>query len=226
MYDPFSKVHWLKGNSITFHALQILLHRPFLANGHLGKEFKDFERTAGEQVCVAAALAIWRLVEGYKTAFTLRRAPYIICYSVYSATVAILNQTLFERAHFTKCMSFFWSALTDLRRGCNFGLQKPLDILRDMMAQFGEDIPRSADQEHESSLDFMIMNRDPEVLQPMPRTSGSPVSGVDQGSQIESQQWDPFALWDSANYSPGMEEDDWPLNDTLYGLFTPDQSGH
>jgi hypothetical protein len=157
-------------------------------------------------------------------AFTLRRAPYIICYSVYSAAVAILNQTLIERAHFTKCMSFFWSALTDLRRGCNFGLQKPLDILRDMMTQFGEDIPRSADQAHE--INFMIMNKDPAVLQSMPRTSGSQVTGVDQGSQIESEQWDPFALWDSANYGAGIEGDDWPLNDTLYGLFTPGQSGY
>jgi hypothetical protein len=211
--------------SIIYHALQILLQRPFLANGHLSKDFQASESTAGERACIDAALAIWRLVESYKTAFTLRRAPYIICYSVYSAAVAILNQTLFERSRFTKCMSFFWSALTDLRRGCNFGLQKPLDILRDMMAQFGENIPKRTSQAGLGALDFMALEKDIELPgDGMVGQSDTQAGGGNQWSQIESQQWDPFAPWEPNAFGTGMEGDDWPLNDTLYGLFTPGQS--
>jgi hypothetical protein len=213
--------------SIIYHALQILLQRPFLANGHLNKDFQDSERAGGERVCIDAALAVWRLVESYKTAFTLRRAPYIICYSVYSAAVAILNQTLLERSHFTKCMGFFWSALTDLRRGCNFGLQKPLDILRDMMAQFGEEIPKSTSQTGLGALDFMALEKGTNLLEDgMAVPSDSQVGGCNQRSLIESQQLDPFALWDPNTVGAGMEGDDWPLNDTLYGLVTSGQPAY
>ena len=94
------------------------------------------------------------------------------------------------------------------------------------MAQFGEDIPRSTDQAYEGSLDFMAMNKDSAVRQSLPRTSDSQVNVIDQGSQVEAQQWDSFALGDPANYGAGIEGDDWPLNDTLYGLFTYGQPGY
>ena len=33
-------------------------------------------------------------------------------------------------------ISFFWTCLSELQRGCNFGLEKPLNILRDMVHEF------------------------------------------------------------------------------------------
>jgi hypothetical protein len=209
-------------SSIIYHALQILLQRPFLADGHLSKDFQDSERTGSERICIDAALAIWRLVERYKTAFTLRRAPYIICYSIYSAAVAILNQTLLDRSRFTKCMSFFWSALTDLRRGCNFGLQKPLDILRDMMAQFGDEMPNPASQVSLGALDFMASEKDSGSLTDgTARPPDSRVVYANQQLPNESQQLDPLDLWEPGAVGAGVGGDDWPLNDTLYGLFSP-----
>lgn len=209
--------------SIIHNALQILLQRPFLGSGHLSKASEDGDRVAGEQACIDAALAIWHLVESYKTAFTLRRAPYIISYSVYSATVAILNQTLFERSRFTQCMSFFWSALTDLRRGSNSGLQKPLDILRDMMTKFGEDIPRPTTQDGLASLDFMALEKVGHVMgDDLANQPAGLAEDENQWINNDSQQWGPLGGWEAGNYSG--TDDDWPLNDTLYGLFMPDQS--
>ena len=41
-------------------------------------------------------------------------------------------------------MRFFWSALGELRRGSNFGLQKPMEILREAVVQYTEDLPEWA----------------------------------------------------------------------------------
>lgn len=41
-------------------------------------------------------------------------------------------------------MRFFWSALGELRRGSNFGLQKPMEILKEAVFQYTEDLPELA----------------------------------------------------------------------------------
>ncbi|RFU25256.1 hypothetical protein B7463_g11076, partial [Scytalidium lignicola] len=206
----------------TYHTLRILLQRPFLGNSHLSKGFQNDEREAGERICVDAALAIWRLVKAYKTAFTLRRAPYLICYSVYSAIVAILNQRLVEHSRFIECMMFFWSALIDLQRGCNFGLQKPLDILRDMVAQFGKDIPKSTDPAGQVVRDFIGLENGDEIS--YTNATAAEYRGDtynDRRIIYDSQQQDPFSFWDPDQLGMAMDGDEWSLNDTLYGLFTP-----
>lgn len=41
-------------------------------------------------------------------------------------------------------MRFFWCALGELRRGSNFGLQKPMEILKEAVVQYTEDLPELA----------------------------------------------------------------------------------
>jgi hypothetical protein len=114
-------------------------------------------------------------------------------------------------------MCFFWSALTDLQHGCNFGLQKPLDILRDMIAQFGENIPKTAIQDSLMPRNFMASDKDNE-LQGASSASDRQTVDTHQITQIEAQKWDPLALWETGARDPELEGDDWHLNDTLYGL--------
>ncbi|KAH8804363.1 fungal-specific transcription factor domain-containing protein [Xylogone sp. PMI_703] len=207
----------------TYHTLRILLQRPFLENGHLYSGFQDDDRQAGEHICVDAALSIWRFVRAYKAAFTLRRAPYLISYSVYSAVVAILNQRLVEHSHFTECMKFFWSALIDLQQGCNFGLQKPLDILRDVVAQFGKDIPKSTDQVGQVTRNFMRLEKGDGLSYNGTSTGHRDYThhSNPQGLISDSRQQDSFPFWGPDQFGTSAENDDWSLNDTLYGLFTP-----
>jgi hypothetical protein len=162
---------------------------------------------------VSAALDICRLVKSYKATFTLRQAPYLISYSVYSAVVAILNQKSIERSQFTDYMSFFWSALTDLQRGANFGLQKPIEILREMTQQFGDGITKKANQ---SQSDTFRGTND--------RMFSDIHRAVDtEGGGVESQQtWNLWSVADSAFSSSALDGMDWPDNDALYGLFNPD----
>lgn len=201
----------------------ILLQQPFLANGHLSKHFEESEQIAGRRICVDAALAIWRLVESYKTTFTLRRAPYLISYAVYSAVVVILNQSLIERAQFINCVGFFWSALFDLQRGCNFGLQKPLAILREMMHQLSESILRPAEQQGKGSIGSRTIEKSGEQLKDSHDGYETGLRG-NHAPLADFQPWNPFSTVDQGVLNTGAEVEDWPLNDALYGLFTPDPS--
>lgn len=76
---------------------------------------------------------IEKYVRMYRNAFTLRRAPFLLSYAVYSSVAVILHQEQLDRAQFTDTISFFWTCLHELQRGCNFGLKKPLAILQDMV---------------------------------------------------------------------------------------------
>ncbi|KAL9570281.1 hypothetical protein ACKAV7_005584 [Fusarium commune] len=75
--------------------------------------------------------------------FTLRRAPFLLSYAVYSAVIVILRQERHERGQFTEPISFFWTCLSELQVGCNFGLKKPLSVLQDMVREFQTSIKES-----------------------------------------------------------------------------------
>jgi len=79
---------------------------------------------------------IQKYVSAYRDAFTLRRAPFLLSYAIYSAVTVILQQERNERGQFTDIISFFWTCLSELQRGCNFGLKKPLSILQEMVREF------------------------------------------------------------------------------------------
>jgi hypothetical protein len=112
--------------------------------------------------------------------------------------------------------------LTDLRLGCNFGLQKPLDILKDMTVQFGENIPT---QDGIGTWHSISSEKGAELQEERiaGRTDNHFYSGS-LGSHVECQQWAPSVQWEPDPFGSEMEYDDWPLNDMLYGLVTPGQA--
>lgn len=91
------------------------------------------------------------------------------------------------------------------------------------MAQFGEDIPKPTGQDGLNSLDFMNWEKENEVPEDSLTTLDSQTMDHSLEAQDGSLQWDPFTPWEPGAFGAGMGGDDWPLNDTLYGLFTPDQ---
>lgn len=90
----------------------------------------------GKTASIDSALMIQKYVKAYRDAFTLRRAPFLLSYAIYSAVTVILQQERHERGQFTDIISFFWTCLSELQRGCNFGLKKPLSILQEMVREF------------------------------------------------------------------------------------------
>ncbi|KAF9874234.1 nitrogen assimilation transcription factor nira [Colletotrichum karsti] len=116
-----------------FSTLVILTEQAFLNRGHFSFSLEQEAQNETRERCIQAALHIWQLVEAYKKAFTLRRAQYGISYASYCAVVVILQQTDHDSDEYIDCIRFFWRALLEYQKGCNYGLQKPLKLLKSLM---------------------------------------------------------------------------------------------
>ncbi|CAK7231443.1 hypothetical protein SCUCBS95973_007918 [Sporothrix curviconia] len=66
------------------NVLLILLHRPFVSDGHLHANLRALS-TRSFMTCAQAATAIVSLLRCYNAAFSVRRAPYLISYATYVA---------------------------------------------------------------------------------------------------------------------------------------------
>jgi hypothetical protein len=121
--------------------LIILLEQPFIKHDvSADSELQE----DGTEKCIEAAIQIWRLVQAYREAFTLRRAQYSISYATYCAALVMLKQCPRDRVEYIQCVHFFWDALLEFQRGCSAGLKKPLKLLKSLMACI-EDVARETD---------------------------------------------------------------------------------
>lgn len=183
-------------------------------------------QSVGKAKCNEAALRIWSLVDLYKQAHTLRRAPYLISYATYSAIVVILNQTQNDASNYVNCIKFFWSALLDLQRGCNSGLGKPLKILKTLMHRLGQPIPTDDPQNHHQESLFQrnhhATNDDGtrnyfEGTGSNEATSYDYASGLEAGNHEDMSQVDDQTWVDTMMYGQGL------IDDSLFGLFAADR---
>lgn len=125
--------------SAIYWALVILTEQAFLNRGRpsspLPTSFESSAQDESRQRCIDAALRIWKLVEAYKKTFTLRRAQYGISYATYCAVLVILQHTDQACDEHIECIRFFWQALLEFQRGCNYGLKRPLRLLKSLMSR-------------------------------------------------------------------------------------------
>lgn len=70
--------------SALYHVLVILLHHPFIADGHHYHKSRSVSANS-LRACATAANSIVQLVRAYDKAFSVRRAPYLISYATYMA---------------------------------------------------------------------------------------------------------------------------------------------
>ncbi|KAH8173843.1 fungal specific transcription factor domain-containing protein [Sarocladium implicatum] len=222
----------------TFHVLTILLHRAFLDQGHLRNCSLDEDKITGKRASIDSALMIQKYVKAYRDAFTLRRAPFLLSYAIYSAVTVIVQQERHERGQFTDIISFFWTCLSELQRGCNFGLKKPLAILKDMVREFqasikeggaggsGEDAPPGLDETFFFTLPMssitgvqepqaMDLTRHSPGLDATLMSSADYFGGLDQFDPMF--EGSPSGLLDFVN-----DQEKFISDDALYGLFAAD----
>jgi hypothetical protein len=77
---------------ITYHSLVVLLHRPFISDGHLRS---TSEPAASWKRCSEAAFDITSIIERWNETYTIRRAPYLLGYAAYVAcTMHVRNAAL------------------------------------------------------------------------------------------------------------------------------------
>ncbi|KIX03855.1 uncharacterized protein Z518_07408 [Rhinocladiella mackenziei CBS 650.93] len=130
--DPTPPPHQVTLHT-TFHTLKILVHRPFLPEGHLNPV--SIEGVSFSETCLVSARQICTLAKAYEEAFSLGHAPYLFSYALFSAATVVTRHES-DR----EMMTYLWKALTRIQRGANFGLLKPLRIIRDLMERVGVDV--------------------------------------------------------------------------------------
>lgn len=111
-----------------YHSLIILVHRPFILDGHLRSAtppVKSWER------CTVAARCITSIALAYRSAYALSGAPYVLAYTIYVAcTIHVRNAASQEQPgdHLSLLTSSL--ACLDELRLVNHGVTKPANIIR------------------------------------------------------------------------------------------------
>lgn len=175
---------------------------------------------------------IEKYVRAYRKAFSLRRAPFLLSYAVYSAVTVILHQERHDRGRLAGPISFFWTCLNELQRGCNFGLAKPLAILRELVQELRVGVEEGgivdAGVELEPSLGESLLFRVPADLGSAtmaPQMTWSGGQGVvTPESWTGSNGFDAYGSMgaDMVNFLNDQERD--IDQDSLFGLFAPAQN--
>ncbi|KAJ5374047.1 hypothetical protein N7517_006053 [Penicillium concentricum] len=111
-----------------YNSLIILLHRPFISDGHL----RSITTSASSwSRCTVAANNITSISLAYKSAYGLHGAPYILSYAIYVAcTIHVRNA--FANAHHKEHVSRLAAGLTCLDEisVANPGVCRPASIIR------------------------------------------------------------------------------------------------
>lgn len=155
--------------------LHILLHRPFLPEGHL-RHLGASDETEHREICLFSAVQIYELARRYRDAFTLRRATYMISYCLFCAASVIpfgpRQSVDLSQRHM---VGWFWIALKELQNGANFGLRKPIIIIRSLIEHAGLD------------LNSILAQTEPSSLEAGDHSSGMSAAIPSQGSDQETQ---------------------------------------
>ncbi|GLA37565.1 hypothetical protein AnigIFM63309_004504 [Aspergillus niger] len=129
----------------TYNALIILLHRPFMGSGHLRSD--DPPADSWER-CVTAARNITSLALAYRSAYSLRRANYMLSYAVYVAcTIHARNPAIRESTRRKEASSPLTVCLRCLDELAipNCGVSAPSKIIRRLMEANGMSIQTGCD---------------------------------------------------------------------------------
>lgn len=185
---------------------------------------------------------IEKYVRAYRDAFTLRRAPFLLSYAVYSAVTVILTQERNGHGGLKESISFFWTCLNELQRGCNFGLKKPMGILQEMVRglQVGVNEGSLADPESqlqpslgESLLFRLPASQDTSMMTPQTSGSTSGQGAMGQTPDYYSNTMDPNGetipgdMLNFLNDQSFLNDQEIDIyQDSLYGLFAPSPHLH
>lgn len=123
-----------------YHVLIILLHRPFVADGHLQHNARSVSVNS-LLTCINAATHIVKLTKAYHRAFSIRRAPYLISYATYvSATIHV--RVAAQRGPSSDPHRMLSTCLAVLRenQGTNWAAKKATLIVEGLMKKLKVDV--------------------------------------------------------------------------------------
>lgn len=123
-----------------FHVLIILLHRPFVADGHLFNIARSVAVNSFIE-CASAASDIVSLLRTYDGAFSVRRAPYLISYATYVAAT-IHARIASKRENASEAHRSLETCLAVFRENqeTNWAVRKANLVIRNLMKRLGVSI--------------------------------------------------------------------------------------
>ncbi|KAL5047590.1 hypothetical protein BDW71DRAFT_196694 [Aspergillus fruticulosus] len=119
------------------NSLVILLHRPFVADGHLYSTSPSISVDSFIK-CASAASNISKLLRAYHRAFSIRRAPYLISYATYVAATILTRIAARRRnestahADLATCLAVF-----EENQETNSAVKKAATIVHSLMKKLG-----------------------------------------------------------------------------------------
>lgn len=124
-----------------YNVLLILLHRPFVSDGHLHSNARSITVNS-LLVCANAASAITQTLRLYHQAFSVRRAPYLIAYATYvSSTIHVriaAKRSLGSDAHksLATCLEVF-----RVNQETNWAARRAKTIVESLARKLGVELP-------------------------------------------------------------------------------------
>ncbi|CRJ86917.1 hypothetical protein BN1723_000205 [Verticillium longisporum] len=120
-----------------YHVLTILLHRPFVADGHLYTTSRSVSVNSFI-TCASAANSIVALLRAYDRAFTVRRAPYLVSYATYVAAT-IHARIAAKRSNESDAHRSLQTCLAVFRENSetNWAVRKANAIVQSLMKRLG-----------------------------------------------------------------------------------------
>jgi hypothetical protein len=130
-----------------YNVLTILLHRPFVADGHLYNTSRAISVNSFMS-CATAADDIVQLLRAYDKAFSVRRAPYLISYATYVAAT-IHARIAAKRGPGSHAHSSLEACLAVFRENqeTNWAVRRANAIVQNLMKRLGVATP-SSDNTH------------------------------------------------------------------------------
>lgn len=124
-----------------YNVLLILLHRPFVADGHLYNTARSISVNS-LLTCATAANQIVRLLRVYDRAFSVRRAPYLISYATYvSATILVriaAKRSSTSDVHRSLCTCI---AVLSINQETNWAAKRAKTIVEGLMKRLKVQVP-------------------------------------------------------------------------------------
>lgn len=129
-----------------YNVILILLHRPFVSDGHLHTTSPDIAVNSFV-VCAAAAKTIVQLLQSYHRAYSIKRAPYLISYATYvAATIHVRiaahrGPTSEAHASLRACLSVF-----NENQETNWAARRAKSVILNLLKRMK--VPISGDPDH------------------------------------------------------------------------------
>lgn len=123
-----------------YNVLLILLHRPFVAEGHLHTTDPSVA-ISSFTICTAAAARIIHILQAYDHEFSIRRAPYLISYATYvAATIYVRVAAQMEAS--SRAHSNLWTCLDIFQKNqaTNWAVRRAKNVIVHLMDRMGVDL--------------------------------------------------------------------------------------